>query len=157
MFLTRFTGVVVATLASLALLGACAADPETSELGVGGGSSSTVASSSASGAGKALPCGAAKTCPGFCCLVSHDGGGTFCAAKTTQCPNTAFIKTECAGTADCDSGQVCCGATGDRFFTACRAYCADGEETFCESQADCAAGTCTDVTWNGPTGYRACR
>jgi len=154
--------VKTSSLLSLTMLGAafvwaCSGDdPSTSELTAANGSSSSVASSSATGGGKALPCGPNKTCASACCLVTNDAG-IYCSGSPSQCPSTALVKTECDGPSDCAQGQVCCGVHGTAFVTYCRAYCNDGEEQFCNAQGDCPAGTCNDVTWNGPTGYTSCQ
>lgn len=151
------TAMIVSTASIATTIPACGGDESaTSELTSGSGGASTTSSSTASGSGKALPCGGDKLCENVCCIISPEYT-PFCAPNPGQCPAKAFIETQCNGSSDCASGEECCGNVGDKFLTVCRAFCAEGEIAFCDSQADCTTGTCKEVIWKGKTGYNGCQ
>lgn len=135
---------------------ACSGDESSTRDPRSGSAESSAESSSAAGGGKGFPCGTSKTCAIACCLISNEYGAQ-CTSPPEACPSTAFVKTECDGPSDCTAEQVCCGSYDTTFRTGCRAYCNDGEATFCNANSECETGSCKDVSWNGPTGYKSCQ
>lgn len=103
-----------------------------------------------------------------CCLGGADGDGGFAAPACEPLPaqpdgglctnGNPAPELDCESVADCPSGQVCC-MTGpnppsldtecgyykasDVTGTHCAASCLTTETRICESQAECASGTCT--------------
>ena len=132
--------------------------------GSGSSSSGSGAEHAADGGASSSTCTRADCDPHFCTVcVPQSGGleaGTCEPGTTAVCGNNAATF-HCASTADCASGEVCCGSFDLSAFTlttACQKgtcpspppLCASGTQCqLCKQDSECGGGKCTDQSCGG--------
>jgi hypothetical protein len=94
-----------------------------------------------------------------CCFIDNDKELDYCfAAGQTPCVSEAgsrVVALACDDGADCAQGSSCCMPWdgGAMNASTCKSACSSGDVVLCASNAECPAGTCTQI---GITYYRGC-
>jgi hypothetical protein len=102
--------------------------------------------------------------PEVCCYSDTDFGCDTCSTAGV-CPSTCdlggggFYQLQCNESADCPSGDECCGtfSTPDQqiFGTHCALACSSNENVFCSDDTQCAGLKCKALAFY--PGYKTCR